>query len=96
MAFLPPVVIPIKIAPNTALREIKITSPGNPSSTTLEIDGVPCINATAVKFEITADNWAKAELSVIPHAFTYEGKAALTVDEGTAALLKSLGWTPPA
>ncbi|GGH93784.1 hypothetical protein ACFFGR_09230 [Arthrobacter liuii] len=95
MSFLPPVVIPIKVARNAVLRDIKITSPGNPSTTTVEIDGEPYRNAQAIKFEVTAENWALAEIRFLPSAFAYEGKAAVSVDEQTAQLLESLGWTPP-
>lgn len=97
MAFLPPVVVPVKVAPQTALRDIKITSPnGHGPGTNVEVDGVKAINAHAVKFEITAESWASVEIRFLPNAFEFDGQAAVSVDAKTAELLVSLGWTPPA
>lgn len=99
MTFLPPVSVTVpkpKIVPPNNFHDIKITSPAGPSSTQVEIDGKPELSATAIRFEITADNWAVAELRIIPSAFSYEGQAVLKISDDTAEMLVKLGWTPPA
>jgi hypothetical protein len=78
------------------LHDIKISSnPGMPTQHGVEIDGEQFKFADAVKFEIKADHWAHCEIGFLSQAFAYEGKAAVSVDEVTAALLVKLGWTPP-
>ncbi|HEV8653112.1 MAG TPA: hypothetical protein VG276_27900 [Actinomycetes bacterium] len=80
------------------LRQLKITAPtgfGRPA--TVELDGEPIgQDLRGVDLRIDADEIVTATLHLLHVASEFNGQAAVTLPEETQALLKRLGWTPPA
>jgi hypothetical protein len=80
------------------LRQLKMTcASGIAQQSTVELDGDDITHGLrSVVLRLNAGDLVTAELELIYLDAEFEGQAKVILPEETQALLKRLGWTPPA